>query len=286
MSRSRSYAGSVALSFKPLIQRALLLVFIIASATLVMMERNGNQIVATMRMAMTDALVPVINALSQPVEAFDRLTTNMANYLSVYEQNQQLRAENTRLLQWHQAAQALEAENLSLRGLLNYHPQESTSFISAKVVGNMGSHLSQTAIINVGAAEGVELHQAVINEHGLVGRIIKVGDHTAQVLLLTDMGSRLPVITLPSNSKAILAGDRSAMPHLNFVDARHAPQIGDTVVTAGDGGVFPAGLPVGKVFSISDDDWYIRPFVDFSRMQYVRVVDFAHQATASGPVAR
>ncbi len=285
MSRSRNYAGSVAISFKPLIQRAFVVLFVFASAGLIVMERNDNQLVSQLRMMMTDAIVPVVDTLSQPVEAFDRLTTRMANYVSVYEQNNQLRAENTRLLQWQQAAQALEAENQSLRGLMQYNPQGATRFISAKVVGNMGSHLSHTAVINVGSEQGVALHQAVINEHGLVGRVTDVGAQTSRILLLTDMGSRIPVTTQPGNSKSILAGDRSAMPHLNFVDARHAPQIGDMVVSAGDGGVFPPGLAIGKVFSVTDDSWYIRPFVDFNRMQYVRVVDFSYQQ-ASGPIAR
>jgi len=77
---------------------------------------------------------------------------------------------------------------------------------------------------------------------GLVGRISGVGNNSARVLFLTDSSSRIPVEVTPSGQKAILAGDNTPLPPLEFVDGVDQVRAGDRVVTTGDGGVFPPGL--------------------------------------------
>jgi cell shape-determining protein MreC len=82
---------------------------------------------------------------------------------------------------------------------------------------------------------------------GLVGRISGVGSRTSRVILVTDTSSRIPVTIQPSGQKAMLSGDNSPLPPLDFVEDDDEVRPGDRVVTSGDGGVFPAGLLVGQV---------------------------------------
>jgi rod shape-determining protein MreC len=82
--------------------------------------------------------------------------------------------------------------------------------------------------------------------------VSEVGLRAARVLLVTDLNSRVPVLIENEHARAVLAGDNSARPGLLYVEPQTAVKIGDRVVTSGDGGLFPPGLPVGTVAAIED----------------------------------
>src|SRR5690606_15094384 len=114
-----------------------------------------------------------------------------------------------RLMQWQHVAIQLEAENAALRELLHYTSDEKLHFTTAKVISDRGGPFTRTVLVNAGTGLGVAQGQPVINGDGLVGRIIESGEHSARVLLLTDINSRMPVITETSRERAIAAGDNS-----------------------------------------------------------------------------
>ena len=84
-----------------------------------------------------------------------------------------------------------------------------------------------------------------MSEHGLVGRVIGVTDGASRVLLLTDVASRTPVMIDRTNARAILTGDGGPNPRLDYLRGHDPIQEGDRLLTSGDGGVLPRGLPVG-----------------------------------------
>jgi rod shape-determining protein MreC len=104
--------------------------------------------------------------------------------------------------------------------------------------------------------------------------VTDVGERAARVLLLTDMNSNIPVVVENSRERAIAAGDNSPRLRLLFLSPTAQPQIGDRIVTSGHGGIFPPGIPVGAVVGFRDGLPLIQPFVDFSRLEFVRLVDF------------
>ena len=110
---------------------------------------------------------------------------------------------------------------------------------------------------------------------GLAGRAAAVGLRSARVLLITDINSRVPVVVEASRHRAILTGDNSGLPRLAFLPANAAVRSGDMVVTSGHGGVFPPGLPVGRISRSDDGVVRVQPFVKFERLEFVRVVDFS-----------
>ena len=89
--------------------------------------------------------------------------------------------------------------------------------------------------------------QAVVTGEGLAGRVAEVGDNSARVLFVTDVNSRLPVQVERTRERAILAGDNSALMRLTLAQSVAGVQRGDRIVTSGDGGSFPVGIPVGEV---------------------------------------
>jgi rod shape-determining protein MreC len=107
---------------------------------------------------------------------------------------------------------------------------------------------------------------------GLVGRISGVGQDTSRVVLLTDTSSRIPVTIHPSGQTAILGGDNSLNPPLDFIDDSNLVRPGDRVTTSGDGGVFPADLMVGQVALGTDRRLRVRLSADYTRLEFLRVL--------------
>ena len=107
---------------------------------------------------------------------------------------------------------------------------------------------------------------------GLVGRVAGLGQETSRILLLTDTNSRLPVTIQPSGQTAILTGDNSPVPLIDFLEKPELVRPGDRIVTSGDGGVFPADLLVGQLVEAADGQFRVRLAADFERLAFLRVL--------------
>jgi len=114
----------------------------------------------------------------------------------------------------------------------------------------------------------------VVTGDGLVGRVAGVGTRSTRVILITDLNSHIPVLVERTRTRAILAGDNSEVLRLIRLPPGAEVSPGDRVVTSGHGDAFPPGLPVGVVASVGDAGIGVQPFVERSRLEYVRVVDF------------
>jgi len=247
--------------------------FVLAFA-LMMLGKAENVLVERTRVVISDIAAPILDGLSRPVATVTELVTQTSEMMNLRDENVRLREENARLRAWHGVATHLVAENEALRGLLRYAPPARGGFISARVVGDGGGPFVRSALISSGARDGISKGLAVLNEEGLVGRVTEVGQRSARLLLLTDFNSRIPVVLESSRDRAILAGDNSPQPRLALLSANARPRIGERVVTSGHGGLLPAGLAVGVVLGARDGQMRVQPFVNWDRLEYVRIVDF------------
>ena len=163
--------------------------------------------------------------------------------------------------------------------MLNFVPPPRASFVSARVIADGSGPFSRSVLLNVGTRNGIAKGQAVVNDLGLIGRVTEVGQRSARVLLLSDFNSRVPILFETTRERAILAGDNSATMRLDFVSPTAKVTPGERIVTSGHGGLLPAGLPVGAIVGGKDGAPRIQPFVDWSRLEYVRVVDYPAPTT-------
>lgn len=281
--------GSVlrfATPLKALIQRFAFLALVATTFGLMLLGKADMVLVEGIRTTATDAVAPILDAFSRPAATVGRIVDRARELAALREENARLREQNERLLQWQQVARKLEAENRTLRGLLRLAPDPSVSFISARVIADSGGAFARSLLINAGARDGVRKGQAVVTGEGLVGRIAAVGDRSARVLLITDLNSRIPVVVDSTRERAVLAGDNSDRPQLQRlgIDARVWP--GERIVTSGHGGAFPPGLPVGIVASVTETEIRVQPYVEWSRLEYVRVVDFGLDGILAPPQER
>ncbi|WP_413718013.1 rod shape-determining protein MreC [Silicimonas sp. MF1-12-2] len=225
------------------------------------------------RAQIVDAIVPNLEWALVPVTETMNLVRGFQSYAALQRQNRELRDELQRMKAWKEAALQLEQENAKLLDLNKVRLDPALTVVTGQVIADSGSPFRQSVLLNVGAArDGIKDGWAVTDGLGLVGRISGVGRNSSRVLLLTDSASRVPVTIQPSGQRALLAGDNSALPVLDFLEAPEEVRPGDRVVSSGDGGVFPAGLLVGNVVLARDGRLRLRLTADYERLEFLRVL--------------
>src|SRR5580704_4049940 len=266
------------------IQRTMLPILVLLSAAFVVLGKADQLLFDSVRTAVTDAVAPVLEAFSRPLAAAGDVIDKAQLLATTYQENARLESENARLLQWQQTALNLAADNQQLRGLLKAVPENSISYVTARVIANSGGAYVRTILLNAGSDDRVARGQAAMTGEGLVGRLTEVGNRAARVLLITDLNSRIPVTIESSHVNAVLAGDNSERPRLLYLPSLDAVKVGDRVVTSGEGGVFPPGLPVGVVSAIDAVGPRVEPYVELSQLGYVLVVDYGLSRSLPQPV--
>ena len=256
------------------VQRFSFALLIAASLGMLALGRVDSIFVERLRVGITDAMAPVLGALSQPSATAAAIVEDVRSLADLRGENERLRAANARLLRWQAVARTLEQENLAYKDLLNLVEDPHPAFITARVIGDAGGAFVRTVLLNAGTDDGVAVGQAAVNAEGLVGRVVEVGRRSARILLLTDLNSRVPVVVERSRVPAILAGDNSDHPRLSFTPVNAVFEPGDRIVTSGHGGMLPPGLPIGEVISTVGGVARVRPYVDWTALEYLRVLDF------------
>ena len=266
-------------------ERMSLILLVIISAAMIIVGNADQVAFQSLRNSIMDAAAPALDMLSRPAAALDAAADRVRGFITVYRDNIQLAEENERLLGWQQVALRLSAENAELRDLAKLVPEPAISFVTARVIADLGGAYARSVMVNAGRGNGVARGQAAITGEGLVGRVAEVGSRAARILLITDLNSRVPVVVDGTRQRAILAGDNSARPSLRYVDAGVTIRIGDRIVTSGQGGVFPPGLPVGVVASVDSEGARIEPYAALSRVDYLRLVDYGLAEALPNPLS-
>ncbi len=273
--KNRLSLQAMVLPVKALFFRLSLFFAILASlAVILFSHRSGNTATERLRTAVMDVVTPVLGIFARPVDAYHDAREKLHQIVWLYSENERLRQENATLKHAQLRAVELGFENAQLRSLLNVASEGSVSFITARVVGATATPYSHSVLLNAGMSQGIHKGQAVRNANGLVGRVQEVGNHSARVLLLTDVQSRIPVIAENSGERAILAGDNSPYPALKHLPPDTRIKDGDRLVTSGDGGIFPPGIPVGMIRKFGSKEITVKPAADQGRLHYVNVLDY------------
>ncbi len=188
----------------------------------------------------------------------------------------QLTVENLRLRE-------IEAENVRLRSLLQFRDvNPSYTYKGGQVVGrivaNEPTSIVQSILIDIGSNNGIQPGMPVVNERGLVGRVTDVYANAARVLLITDSSSNVNAMMQNTRLRGILRGRAGQTPIMDYLPQDQAILVGDIVVTSGEGGRFPSGIPVGQVIEVEQNDVemfqraVVRTTVDFDTLETVLVV--------------
>ena len=254
------------------LRRLLIGVLVLFMLAVFLVWRIDSPRVERFRAAVIDRVVPSFDWAMAPVTGTVNLIADFQSYQRIAEQNRDLRRELQQMRAWREAALQLEQENAKLRDLNNVRLDPQITHVTGVVLADSGSPFRQSVLLNVGARDGILDGWPTMDGIGLVGRISGVGENTSRVILLTDTSSRIPVTIQPSGQRAVLVGDNTINPPIEFLETPDAVRPGDRVVSSGDGGLFPADLLVGRVALGNDRRLRVRLSADYERLEFLRVL--------------
>jgi rod shape-determining protein MreC len=168
-------------------------------------------------------------------------------------------------------------ENERLRRLLEFRETVTGDVVTARVIGHDATGLSRTLIIDRGAADGVAKGAAVLAPEGIVGQVFVTGRSSARVLLVSDHNSGVDAVVQRTRARGIVQGSVDGACALKYVKRTEDVQVGDAVVTSGFDGIFPKGLPIGRVTLVDKASQSlfqhaeVAPRVDFESLEELLV---------------
>lgn len=248
--------------------------FLTLSFSILMFNAFAGGTVEKFKHMAVDKTSGIIELANIPANFVQERIAAVQMILSVRENNQQLAAENARLLEWYQTANRLDSENKALRELLHMKDDDAMAFQSGQIISDAKTQYSQTILVKLGQKDGIEKGQGVLTYEGLIGRVIEAGQTTARVLLMNDINSRIPVTVEGTQDRAILAGRNGGDPVLDHLPEDHGIIAGQKIVTSGHGGVFPYGVPVGETYLTDTNEIAVRPYANPNRSSHVQVVNY------------
>ncbi|MES1156939.1 MAG: rod shape-determining protein MreC [Alphaproteobacteria bacterium] len=251
-----------------------------------------------------DGSAAVGRVATGPARASENFFARLGEMWSETTRVEQLEAENRDLQAWKALAQRLAERNARYEALLRMSPNtfgedaDIEHSIAAQLVLDSGGPFTRTLVANAGADHGVRVGFIAVNEFGLVGRVVSVGRRSARVLMLDDYNSRIPVIGESSRVRAVLAGQATQppellthpfevqSPRLDFIVGASSLREGETMITSGDGGLFPRGIPVGVARRGTDGVWRVALTAGSQPIDFVRLIPFVGIETPEqSPVA-
>jgi rod shape-determining protein MreC len=217
---------------------------------------------------------PANGVLAAPVRWTGQGSNWISDYFFAVSENRRLKAEVQKLQAEHDANIALRNEKRRYESLLGMRTEPAVPMVTARAVSETRGPFVNARLIDRGADQGIKVGNPVINEHGLIGRVLGTTGGVSRVLLLTDVASKTPVLVDRTDARAILTGDGSDNPKLEYLRGKDTIREGDRILTSGDGGVFPRGLPVGVAAKGLDGSWRVKLFSEHGSLDFVRVLLF------------
>jgi rod shape-determining protein MreC len=227
----------------------------------------------------------VVESLSPAIQSVGKLSSYTEETIKEYVWLRQVRHENEALKEqvarleqkvtdFHEAY----VENLRLRRLLDFKSTLQAETIAAQVVLHDMTGWFQTLIVDKGFKDEIAPDMAVVNDEGVVGRVLDVSDHFSRILLITDPGSAVDAIIQRNRVRGVLGGKDANGCILKYVRGNLDVQVGDLIISSGKDGVFPKGLRLGVIQGIFKDpvDLFqkieVKPLVRLSALEEVLII--------------
>lgn len=279
MARDRNTPDRYSTSLGRLILSALIVLLL----GLFLLWRIDSPRVERVRIELIDRVVPNFSWATSPLTGTINILRSARSYTRIYQQNKDLRRELQQMKAWKEAALQREQENARLLDLNNVRLDPKFTKITGVVLADSGSPFRQTVLLNIGKRDGIVDGWAAIDGIGLVGRIAGVGERTSRVILLGDTSSRVAVTIESNGQTALVVGDNTSQPPIEFLENPETVRPGDRVMTSGDGGVFPSGILVGQVTQTQSGRLRVRLAADMLQLEFLRVIRHMPRETISTP---
>ena len=274
--------------------RALALLGIVAGVCLLLLTLQMRGRASGASDALAIFTTPVQTVVSRVNRTAFGLWSTYQDWKNVRIENRRLRDEAQRLRVESLRVSEVDEENRRLRRLLQLKEALPLQTLSGEVIGREWGGWVRSLTVNRGRSSQVVRLTAVIGPDGLIGRIVDVRGGSSVVQVLTDPASTVGAHVVRTRTPGIIEGEARGTIRFKYMARDGAGmQVGDMVVTSGLGGLFPRGIPIGRVRSIDDRGSalfhyaQITPAVDFARIDEVLLLtgDAARDVAAHFPGA-
>ncbi len=244
--------------------------FVVFSIVLLFSETIETKPLNYVRAFIKDTIYRGSLIVSFPSKSLFNFTNYVEKHINLYNNYSKLKIENDELRDNISKSDFLELENVQLRQLIAEQVVSTSNLVSARVMLDKQSPYLNSFIINIGSNKNIQNGLAVLDGKNFIGRTVDVNFFSSRVLLISDLNSKIPVITAPSAHHAILSGHGIKNPTLEYLPENNNIQDGDKVYTSGKEGIFYPGIPVGEV-KIVNNIIEVLLFSDLSQITFVNI---------------
>lgn len=227
---------------------------------------------------MTEVISPVQEGLTSSKENLSSFWDNYVSIVNTSKENVVLKKEISRLESDLTSMEEMRKENLRLKRLLNYSDELSHQRVMAQVVGWDSANEFKVIRINKGTRHGIKTMSSVITDHGLVGYVYRATENYADVLTILDQNNRVDIVVERTRTHGIVEGVFNFKCALKYIMRNEPVEVGDKLITAGVGGIYPKGIKVGMITDIAKENFgmtlniEVEPSVDFDKLEEVLVL--------------
>ncbi len=240
---------------------------------------SGQRVVRVWTQTAADFVQSPVTAVTAAVSNY---FTSISTLRSAQSDNDTLKQRVQELEVEKKQKEELASENERLRSFLKLKEQSKYNVLIARIIGRDPSVWFDSSIVNRGSLDGVKLNMPVVTDGGLVGRVTAVSPLTCQVDLITRDKTGLGAVIGQigeSNALGVVSGtSKKDLLEMKYVTGSIEVQVGQTVFTTGQDGIFPPGLKVGEIVSVvqgsatTPSQILIRPSAGLSSMQEVGIL--------------
>jgi rod shape-determining protein MreC len=237
----------------------------------------------------TEVLSPVQEGIASSKKSLSFLWENYLLIVNTSMQNTVLKKQISRLESDLTTMEEVRKENLRLKRLLSYSDEMSHQRVMAQVVGWDSANEFKVIRLNKGSRQGIKVMAPVITDHGLVGYVYRVTENYADVLTILDQNNRVDVMVERTRTHGIVEGVFNFKCALKYIMRNEPVEVGDKLITAGVGGIYPKGVKVGMITDITKENFgmtlsiEVIPSVDFDKLEEVLVLIPSEVASAPTP---
>jgi rod shape-determining protein MreC len=256
--------------------------FVGLALALLLWLRPTASIYATKLEQLCTLLMTPVGVVTGYVSLATKKVTKMFRLFSESErlemENRQLKKRLVELENENRQLRRYMTENYRLRRMLQLEPKLPQKHLTAEVIAGSPTNWVYSALLNRGREHGVSVGDVVIAYEGLVGQVVRVANKSSIALFIVDRRCNVGVRVKRNGAIGFIKGDGDGECNIVLLTANADLKVGDEVVTSGLGGVYPAGIPVGKVIRAwkpkanQTFNGIVKPFVDFSNLREVFII--------------
>ena len=254
-------------------QKFSLLTLIFLSIFVIILGNFNFKIIKIVKLGINEFIYRSSFFISIPENKIKKINFQIEEHLAIYRNYQNIESELENLKKEKLTSNFLKLENKKLRTLIN--ESISSNETLAKVLIDKESPFLKSIVLNKGTKDKIKIGMAIMDGPYLVGKVIEVNYTNSRALLLSDLNSKIPVLLLPAGIQAVASGTGKNYGIIEYTKDKYEDEINkkDRIVyTSGFAGLFKPGIPVGRIFSKSNNQ--INFFSDFTQLDYVKIVSF------------